>query len=407
MDNELNMRVERHVLKSSNAYYKLLKSFCHASKNLYNFANFQIRKEYFKNKNIISYAKLDKMMKLKGFDFDYRAMPTSQTAQQCLMKLSYNWKGFCKSSKDFSKHPNKYKGRPRIPNYLEKDGEFELTMTNQNCKLDDGIIRFPRSFEGFVLKTKQEKFQQIRILPRFNHIVIEVVYRVDAATGFYDNGRYYSIDLGLDNLAVVTNNFGSKPFVISGKGLKSINQYYNKKTAHYRNISERVNGLKFTKRMHRITNKRNEKIRDFMHKSSRIIVNMALKNNVGTIVVGNNKRWKTNCNLGRKSNQSFINIPHKKLIDMLCYKCDNSGIIFKTTEESYTSGTSFLDNEIPCKDNYDDLRRVHRGLFRSNSGILINADVNGSYQILKKVFPDAYADGIVDVGLHPFKVEVV
>ena len=167
-----------------------------------------------------------------------------------------------------------------------------------------------------------------------------------------------------------------------------------------------MNQSDYTKRMDRLTRKRNNKIDDYMHKASRFIIRYAMKKGANTIVIGKNKNWKQKSQMGKKVNQSFVGLPHKKLLDRIAYKAEEHGIKVILTEESYTSGTSFLDMEAPKKCNYNRSRRIHRGLFISNNGTKINADVNGSLQIMRKVFPNAFADGIEGVVLHPVRVSV-
>jgi len=399
-------RTERHRIKSNNQYYKLLDDFCFKSKNLYNFANYQIRQEFCNNNKHISYNQIDKLLKQKEMNFDYANMPMAQTAQQCLKLLDKNWKSFFKSIKDYVKNKNKYNGRPKLPGYLPKNGRNVLILTNQNCKLKDNKIQFPKCFNGFNIETKVNNLQQVRILSKNKQIIIEIVYQSEIPEIRQDNKNYFSIDMGLDNFAAITNNFGEKPIVINGKGLKSINQYYNKQVSYYREIAKRMNKLDYTKRMNTLTIKRNDKVEDFIHKASKFTINCALESNVSIIVIGNNKNWKQESKMSKKVNQKFVGIPHQKFINKLIYKAENVGIQVILTEESYTSGTSFLDNELPIKTNYNKNRRKPRGLFISNNGIKINADVNGSYQIMKKAFPKAYANGIEGVGLHPIRVNV-
>ena len=399
-------RVEKHIIYPKNPYYNILDEFCFKSKNLYNFANYQIRQKFCREGKYISYNEMDKLLKQEEMDFDYRNMPTAQSAQQVLKLLDKNWKSFFKAIKDWSKHKEKYTGRPKLPSYLPKNGRYILLLTSQNCKLKDGQIHFPKAFNGFILNTKVDKIKQIRILPRHNHIVIEVVYQVEVLEPKQDNGRYISIDIGLDNFATIGNNIGVKPIILNGKGLKSINQYYNKKISHYREIAKRMNNLDYTNRMNKLTTKRNNKISDFIHKASKYVVDYALSLNVNTIVIGNNKDWKRESKMSKKVNQSFIGIPHQEFIQKIIYKAQNVGIKVILVEESYTSGTSFLDKELPIKENYNKSRRIYRGLFRSNAGILINADLNGAYQIMKKVFPKVFAEGIEGVGLHPIRVNI-
>lgn len=401
-------RVEKHIIKQNNKYYSLLDEFCYKSKNLYNYANYTIRQEFVNNGKWIRYNDLDKLLKQEGNDFDYRNMPLANTSQQCLRLLDKNWKSFFQSIKDYNKNPNKYLGRPKLPKYKSKNGRNILILPNQNCKISKGIIKFPKAFKGFYLKTKvNNNLQQVRFIPKDKYIIAEVVYRVDDVEELIDNGRYIGIDLGLDNFATITNNCGLIPLVINGKGLKSINQYYNKQMSYYKSIAKKINKLDYTNKMKKLTFKRNNKVEDYIHKASRFIVDYCRNNEINTIIIGNNKNWKQNSKMSKRVNQNFISIPYYSFINKVQYKAEEFGIQVIITEESYTSGTSFLDGELPIKMNYSKSRRKHRGLFISNEGIKINADVNGSYQIIKKVFPKAFADGIEGVGLHPFKVNLL
>ena len=408
----IQTRVEKHIIKSSNAFFSMLIDFCHKSKNLYNHANYLVRQAFTSQDNSkwIRYAELDKFLKTDEEYPDYKEMPTAQSAQQILRLLDSNWKAFFASIKDWSKNKDKYLGKPKLPKYLKKNGNFLLILTNQNCKLRNESLYFPKAFKGFTLTPKFIKkenfvsFQQIRIIPKRNRIIAELVYNINVPEKKSDNQRYIGIDIGVDNLATVCNNTGEKAFIINGKPLKSVNQYYNKKISHYREIAKRMNNSDYSKRMDRLTEKRNSKIDDYLHKASRYIIDYCLKHNIGTITIGKNKEWKQNVNLSKRINQHFVQIPFARLIEMIEYKAEEYGIAVVTTEESYTSGTSFIDNEEPVKENYNKSRRVHRGLFVSDSGITINADLNGAYQILKKVVPIKWDRGCV---LHPFVVNVV
>lgn len=341
-------------------------------------------------------------------------MPGAQSAQQTLRLLDTNWKSFFKSIKDWSKNKDKYTGKPRLPRYKPKDSKMVLIVTNQQVRQKDNLLHLPKSFQGFTIRPRCvtlpnfERLNQIRFIPQNQVFCVEIVYSVSLAdTLLPDNGRYMSIDLGLDNLATVVTNTGSQPIIINGKDLKSINQYYNKKKAHYQSVAKQMNNQRYTNRLYQLTQKRNLKVEDYLHKASRYIVDFALKHKIGTIVIGNNKNWKQSSSLGKVTNQAFVSIPHQKLTDKICYKAELCGIQVLLSEESYTSGTSFLDNEPPQKDSYNKKRRVHRGLFVSNNGVKINADVNAAYQIMKKVFPNEFSDGIGGVVLHPVRVNIV
>ena len=186
----------------------------------------------------------------------------------------------------------------------------------------------------------------------------------------------------------------------------SLSVYYNKKLSYYKGISKLINNKNWTNRQDRLTIKRNNKVNDYLHKASRILVDYAFKNDVSVIIVGNNKEWKQEVNLGKRNNQNFVQIPFNTFIQQIQYKAEEVGIKVILVEESYTSGTSFLDDELPIKESYNKNRRINRGLFKSNNGTLINADINGSFQIMKKVFPNAYANGIEDLVFNPVKVSI-
>ena len=230
---------------------------------------------------------------------------------------------------------------------------------------------------------------------------MELVYEIDVPEYTEESDHISSIDLGVDNFITMVNNIGVQPIVVKGGAIKSINQYYNKKKAKIQSELATVNNKCWSKSLQKLTDKRYEKVKFHMHCISKYVVDWCVMYGIDTLVVGYNKEWKQDT----KYMQNFICIPYEMFVNMLKYKCENNGIRFITCEESYTSGTSFLDNENPIKENYDNSRRIHRGLFVSNDGTKINADVNGAYQIMKKVFPNAFANGIEGVGLHPLTIK--
>lgn len=407
-------QVEKHMIKKSHPYYTMFCEYTHLAKNLYNHANYLVRNEFAETGKWLRYQDLDKILK-EDLDFpDYRNMPASQSAQQVLRLLETDWKSFFNSIKDWSKNKDKYSGKPKLPKYKPKDGKMVLSLTNQQVKVKGDLLHFPKSFCGFTVKPRCvtldnfEKINQIRLVPTNQTFCLEVVYSISVEFDLLsDNGRYMSIDLGLDNLATVVTNVGLNPIIVNGKGLKSNNQYYNKKKAHYQSVAKQMNNQNYTNRLYRLTQKRNLKVEDYLHKASRYIVNFALENQINTIIIGNNKNWKQSSSLGKVTNQAFVSIPHQKLIDKICYKSQLCGIQVILTEERYTSGTSFLDGELPQKEFYNKKRRVRRGLFVSNNGVKLNADVNAAFQIMKKVFPNVFTDGIEGVVLHPVRVGIV
>ena len=399
-------RVEKHLIRSSSPYFEMLFGFCHLAKNLYNHANYILRQKFIRESKIIGYCELDQILKADEEYPDYRAMPLAQSAQQVLRILSKNWKGYFAAAKDYKQNPDKYFGRPKLPKYKKKDGLFVLTLTNQNCKLLDGIIKFPQKFNGFTVTPKfaekpYKSFQQVRFIPTGTDIMLEIVYEVEETELKSDNGKYAGIDIGVDNLLTVVTNDGTSPFIVSGKIPKSVNQFYNKETARRKSICQKENSSYTSKMIQTLTAKRNRRMEDYMHKASRLVVEECAIRGVSSIIIGKNSGWKQESKLSRKVNQNFVQMPFAKLIEMIKYKAEDKGITVVLTEESYTSGTSFLDNELPVKANYNKKRRVHRGLFKAGDGRTINADVNGACQILKKVFPNSFDDGIGGVVLRP------
>ena len=395
--------VETHRIRPSHKHFKLLREFCINAKKLYNHANYIVRQRFFKENYWTRYKELDKTLKADVTYPDYKNMPTAQSAQQVLRQLDTNWKTFFKAIKDWKQHPEKYLECPKLPKY--KRSQFILTLTNQNCKIKGQQLVFPKVFNGFSLEPKfivksYTKFCLVNLIPKNGELLVQIVYEIEDRQFVQDNQRYTGIDLGVNNLATCVSNV-IVPEVVNGRPLKAINQYYNKMLSHLKSKAMKINGVYTSKHIQKLTSKRNRKIDDYLHKASKHIVDRCIKYQIHTIIIGKNINWKQHSTLSKKINQQFISIPFNKLIEMIKYKASCVGITVKLTEESYTSGTSFLDHELPIKENYNKRRRIHRGLFKSNKGILINADVNGAYQIIQKVVPNIFMNGIEGVGLHP------
>jgi len=336
----------------------------------------------------------------------------SNVGAETLRMLDKSWRSFFKAIKDWKKNPQKYLGRPKIPKYKDKNGKYVLGIDNIKFAIQDGFIRFswkPLKPLNGRFKTKipeGSKLMQCRFIPRGSSYSMEIVYEVEVPEQPTESKNIASIDLGIDNFATITNNIGLKPIAIKGGVVKSMNQYYNKQRAKIQSELKLKNNKSNSKRLQELTAKRNRKVKHFMHVASKTVVDYCVQNNIDTLVCGYNQEWKQKCNIGKVTNQKFVAIPYEIFTNMLAYKCENVGIKFVLTEENHTSGTSFIDGEAPTKDNYDKSRRKKRGLFVSNSGYAINADVNGSYQIMKKVFPNELSNGVEGVGWHPLTTKV-
>lgn len=369
--------VEQHIIKKSDSRFKELDNLLFLSKNLYNAGLYITRQYYFEHKKFLNYQSLASIM-VKENNVDYRQMP-AKVSQQTLKLIEQNFKSFFKHLKVKKKDEV-----IKIPNYLKKDtGRFVVTYTSQaisSKEIKKGILKLSKVKSTF--KTDKTDIQQVRLISKNNHIVVEVIYNVKDVEPLADNERYASMDLGLNNLGTVGSNV-VKPFIINGKPLKSINQFYNKRVSNLK--SKLTNGKKTSKRIKSLTDKRNNKIKDYLHKASTILVNQLVSNDLNTLIIGNNKGWKQDINIGKRNNQSFVQIPYSTFIKMIEYKCKLVGINVLITEESYTSKCSFLDSEDIKKQKEYKGKRIKRGLFKSSEGVLINADVNGSLNILRKV----------------------
>ena len=363
------------VVSNKSSKFAQLDELCFLSKNLYNVALYHIRQYYKETGKYLSYGKLVKKLSDSN-NLDYRAMPYAQSAQQVLRQVDNQYKAFYASIKS-----KKMQGKKvRLPKYKDKEnGRNIFVYTNQGAKVSNGVVYLKTKQETLSFNTVANSIQQVRIVPRANHIVVEIIYNKECKAK-QDNNRYASIDLGLDNLCTLTSNV-AQSIIINGKPLKSINHHYNKTKAKLQ--SKLKQGKYSSKRISRLTLRRNRKIKDYMHKVSRKIVEYMEANSLNTLFVGKNVGWKDSINLGRTNNQNFVSIPYNMLIQMLEYKCKLAGINVIIVNEAYTSKCSFLDREKISKHTSYVGKRVKRGLFISSSGIMINADINGSLNIMR------------------------
>lgn len=388
--------IEKHIVKKNNIFYKEIDAICFKSKNLYNKALYVIRQEYIKSGNLIEYRQIDKIAQKWE---EYKALGAMQS-QQTLKILEQNWKSYEALKQDYKKNPKKYTGKPRIPKYLDKNGRFVAVFTKQRVskpRLRSGKICPSKTNVIINTQIPAEDFQCVRLVPRNDFYSVEVVYNKKENTS--EGDKYIGIDLGINNLATIAGEV--KPTIINGKPLKSVNQYYNKKKAKMQSKLPKNN--KNSKQITKLTNKRNKKVDDYLHKASRKIIDICLANQVGNIVIGKNKGWKQNINIGKKNNQTFTSIPFSRFIHMIEYKAQLFGIKVITREESYTSKCSFLDNEPIKKHKEYKGKRVKRGLFKASCGKTINADVNGALNILRKEVPrlNLLSEGIEGFVVNP------
>jgi len=394
--------VEKHIIKPTHKYYLEIDNLCFLSKNLYNSALYNIRQYFFETGKYSNYNTIQKKFQSENQP-DYIKLPR-KISQQILMLVDKNFKSFFKANQQYKINSNKFKAKPKLPKYKDKlEGRFLLTYTIQAIsrkELKNNIIKL--SGTDININTKVDDIQQVRLVPMQYCHKIEVIYRKECKRINNANGSTVAIDIGLNNLAtVVSNDNEINPFIINGKPLKSINQYYNKKKSE----SQSKIGSKTSKKIKQLTYKRNNKVLNYLHNASRYLVNHLVSKGVTVVIIGKNQNWKQDINIGKVNNQNFVSIPHDTFINQLKYKFELEGISVIIREESYTSKCSLLDMEsIEKHDKYLG-RRIHRGLFRSSNGTKINSDVNGGGNIMRKAFPNAFdANGIQGIVVFPLKI---
>ena len=418
-DQDSVMRTYRFVIdEHDKPIYRTLLDLTRVSKDLYNQSLFFIRKKLDKTGKFISkYDLIKEISVLQNLDgeINYRKLP-SQSSQQTIFICHGAVSSYFKALKAWKKDPSKFKARPEFPKFLKKDGHQVLCLTNQVCSIHENVITFGKralgeedkisipekefyKYEKFWMnnnaKTMREKklFQQIRVVPqsRGDFFNIEICYNKDKELVPLLSNRAIAVDIGVNNLMTVVSNFGDPPFIINGKPLKSINQFFNKKKAE---MSSALNkrGLMTSKRIRKLFRKRNAKVSDYMHKASRHLIGYCLKNRISKIVVGYNPEWKVGVQIGKVNNQNFVMIPFHSLISKIEYKAEDHGIEVVKIEEGYTSKCSALDLEPIKKHERYKGRRLSRGVFKASNGQIINADVNGSLNILRKVVGDSFVN---------------
>lgn len=412
----------------------------YTAKKLYNRTQYDVRQTLrFKHK-YLSYQALyqlcQKRVKSKE-NLLYRQMHLSKAAQNVIRHVANDWHNYFKARKAYYKHPGKFTGKPCWPNYVRHPRtSFELNKQSFSCH--HGYLQIHayqlklRLYQHYNADNQpfQPVYHNIWVIPVHHGVKLCCSYENPSKPDLLaDNGIYVGIDPGVDNMFACVCNQANKPMLINGRPLKAINQWANKSIAKRRELLAKYQQNSYhiktktgwqikyadSNRIQQLFNKRNCQINDAAHKAIMSIINYAQNCDAHTIVIGKNKFWKRNSNMSKRNNQNFIGIPHALMIKKLAYRAAMFGIAVITTNESYTSQTSFLDHEKPVKQNGNKIRkklgktpinrRFARGLFRSNQGCIINADVNAALQIIKKVVPQvSFGQGIEVAVLHPYKL---
>ncbi|MEN8215506.1 MAG: transposase [Pseudomonadota bacterium] len=406
--------------------FKRLKELTHHAKNLYNQTLWTLREAFSVTGLYFSYPQMDKVMRqvtnLEG-EINYRLLK-AKVAQQTLRRLDKNFKGFFSATQDFKKNPGKYKGKPKPPKYkiephdnlifdyqafriqgwfiIEKGPEISLPNgktfpTGESIRYEQVVV-LEKGLEIPVPKQLWDKdIKQVEIIPKPSSFHAVFVYEENPADFIQvsQSEKTMSIDLGLNNLATCVTNGVIEPFIIDGRRLKSINAFYNKRKAKMQSkLSSR--GKKWSHRLQRLTDRRNAVVNDYIHKATSIVVNTCVKHGISKVIVGDVVKSLNQINLGQKTNPNFVNLALGQFVEKLSYKLGSHGIELVVTDESYTSKASFVDGDkMPKRYNKKTKqkrtfsgKRVKRGLYKSQDGTLVNADVNGAFNILSKTDSD-------------------
>ena len=406
--------VEQHIIEKSDSCYAAIDAAAFAAKNLYNQATYQIRQAYIHEDKYLPYAELFHRLKHQEC---YQALPR-KVSNSILIQIDQNWRSFRASLKEWHETPSKFRGKPKIPGYKHKERGrylliYDIQAIGKRAYKKTGMI-VPSGL-GIGIKTKVAWFaiDQVRIVPRRDFYVVEVVYQKAEQQAAVDPKLVASLDPGVNTLAAITSNKpGFVPRLVSGKPIKSRNQYYNKQREHHR--KHLAKQQRFTSRkLDHITTKRNRRIQHYLHTASRRIIDLLVSEGIGTLCVGKNPLWKQEVEMGKKNNQQFVQMPHARFIEMLQYKGALVGIQVITHEESYTSKASFLDlDDIPtCDPKRTEPptfsgKRIARSWYRAGNGQVIHADVNGSYNIGRKVAPTAFGLGVAGAAVRPRRLAV-
>ena len=390
------LTIKQQVKQLSKKDYRNLKYLSHIAKNLTNEAIYNIRQYYFNEKKYLNYQKNYSLLKNSP---NYKLL-NSNMAQQVLKEVDGSFKSFFSLIKLAEKGKYNFKDI-KLPNYLDKKGFTTLIIGFVRLNENKLTIPYSNLFSKEHKKIEinippiliDKKIKEIRIIPKLNARFFEIqyTYEVKEIQRELNKNNALAIDLGINNLTTCVTNNG-KSFIIDGRKLKSINQYYNKINAKLQSIKDKQGIMrKTTLRQKKLARKRNNRVNDYMNKTARKIINYCLNNDIGNIVLGYNNNFQRNSNVGSINNQNFVNIPYSKLRDKLEYLSKLYGIEFKLQEESYISIASFFDrDEIPIynKDNSQEYifsgKRIKRGLYKTKKGYLLNADCNGALNILRK-----------------------
>ena len=390
------LTVKQQVKHLSKEDYKTIKKLCHIAKNLTNEAIYNIRQYYFTEGKFLKYEKNYTLLKSSP---SYKAL-NSNMAQQVLKEVDGSFKSFFGLLKLAKQGKYAFKDC-KLPHYLPKDGYATLVIGFVRLNGNKLILPFSNSFKKTHKAVEitippillDKKVKEIRILPKANARFVEIqyIYEAECIQRNLNKQHALALDLGINNLVTAVSSTG-RSFIVDGRKIKSINQWFNKENARLQSIKDKQHfGKKTTNRQKAIARDRNNKVNDYMNKAARVIINYCIANDIGTLIAGYNVTFQRNSHIGKQNNQNFVNIPYGYLRDKLAYMCELNGITYVEQEESYTSKASFWDKDVIPVYNNDNPKeykfsgnRMHRGLYKTANGKTFNADINGALNIMRK-----------------------
>ncbi len=392
-------------LRLNNKQYEALRELSRASKNLYNLGLYNTRQYFFQNSSFLKYPQNYHLCK----DNENYKLMQAATSQQSLKFVEREMRSFFGLIKLYR---NGQLHKPNMPHYLDKDGYFMMAFPKNAFSIKNGKVKlgvskefmkkYPKDHLTFKIPKCLNKrcIHEIHIIPMYNgkYFKIKYCYEEQKTSVDLDYSKYLSIDLGVSNFATFIDTDGTAS-IVDGKYIKSLNQWYNKENARLQSIKDKQGIKQITNKQIKLLSKRFNKITEFMNRAVNYLVKHCLENKIGNVLIGELKEIKQNINHGKKNNQNFVQIPFGKFKAKLESKCNLYGIKYQLVNEAYTSQVDALALDPLEKPEYGKSRRVKRGLYKSSTGQLINADINGALNILRKVVSDSFVKKIIDRGL--------
>ncbi len=395
----MNKTITLQSIKPNNPLYGECGELCVISKQLYNVGLYELRQTLFNHNEFLNYKVLYQKMKENE---NWTALPR-KISNKVWMQVTGSWSDWLKALKEYKKNPGKFTGKPRLPKYNKS---MNVVTYEQGALGTRGLAenQISLSKTNIILETSliEGEVKEVKIIPKKSRFLIKVTYAEEMKSNKLDYNKIAGIDLGLNNLmSVATNQADIQPIMVNGRPLKSINRRWNKQKAKLQ--SKLKKGVFNSHKIKKLAEKRNNQVDTYLHIASRSVVNWLVENNIGTLIIGKNSQWKTGIKIGKRNNQNFVQIPHTRLIKLVKYKFEQENGIAVVNEESYTSKASALDKDnIPKFSKYRKQtpklsgKRVKRGLYKTLKGLLINADINGALNIIRKVAKNSLDDLVSD-----------